>query len=85
LRREGGIPIVALPSHQRDKVERANDVIPFTESGNVILPKQADWLSDLLSEVSAFPMGAHDDQVDTLIYGVADILEQKATYNIRAL
>jgi len=32
------------------------------------------WLSDLIGELSAFPNGKHDDQVDVLIDAVADIL-----------
>jgi hypothetical protein len=32
----------------------------------VLLPEAAPWLADFLDEVSAFPAGAHDDQVDAL-------------------
>jgi len=30
----------------------------------VFLPRQADWLADYLSELLAFPLARHDDQVD---------------------
>lgn len=48
----------------RGKVERAQAVAPFIEAGNIWIPAEASWLSDFLSEIEAFPNGAHDDQVD---------------------
>lgn len=64
LRREG----VAVVPVQRnnDKISRAHDASPFIESGNVLLPIDATWLSDLLAEASSFPGGAHDDQLDPM-------------------
>lgn len=44
------------------KVVRAQAVTPLIEAGNVWLPKNASWLSDLMDEVSTFPAGKHDDQ-----------------------
>lgn len=64
LRREG-VPCIAV-QRNRDKVSRGHDAAPFIESGNVYLPQDASWLSDFLSEVTAFPGGAHDDQVDPM-------------------
>jgi predicted phage terminase large subunit-like protein len=64
LRREG-FPIMAV-QRNNDKISRAYDAAPFVESGNVALPEDAPWLSDLLAEVSAFPAGAHDDQLDPM-------------------
>jgi hypothetical protein len=34
-------------------------------TGKVYFPKQAEWLDDLVMEMSMFPVG-HDDQVDAL-------------------
>lgn len=64
IRREG-IPIVAIQRH-KDKISRGYDAAPFIESGNLLLPQDAPWLSDLLSEISVFPNGAHDDQMDPM-------------------
>jgi len=64
LRREG-IPVVPV-QRNRDKISRAHDAAPFIESGNVVLPHDAPWLSDFLAEVAAFPAGAHDDQLDPM-------------------
>lgn len=68
LRREG-VPVFAI-QRSRDKVSRAHDEAPFIESGNVLLPVDAPWLSDFLSEVTSFPGAAHDDQVDAMLDGV---------------
>lgn len=77
LRREG-IPILPVQRHA-DKFSRGNDAAPFVESGNVLLPQDAPWLSDWLSEYEAFPTGMHDDQMDpffdavTLVQQVPDV------------
>lgn len=71
LRREG-IPIIPI-QRTKDKISRAHDTAPFIESGNVLLPIDAPWLSDFLSESSAFPGGAHDDQLDPMFDAVKSI------------
>jgi len=71
LRREG-VPIIPIP-RSRDKVSRAHDGAPFMESGNVLLPETAPWLSDLLSEIASFPSGAHDDQIDPMLDAIRDV------------
>jgi hypothetical protein len=35
------------------------------ENGFVHLPKEAAWLPEYLHELTAFPKGKHDDQVDS--------------------
>ena len=72
LKREG-IPMLAI-QRDRDKVTRAYDAAPMIESGNVLLPRDAPWLSDLLAEATVFPNGQHDDQLDPLFDAVADML-----------
>lgn len=64
LRREG-VPIIPQ-QRDRDKISRGNDAAPFIESGNVLLPIDAPWLSDFLAESEKFPAGAHDDQLDPM-------------------
>ena len=71
LRREG-IPILPV-QRNRDKVSRAHDGAPFMESGNVFLPESAPWLSDFLGEVTSFPFGAHDDQIDPMLDAIRDV------------
>lgn len=71
LRREG-IPITPV-QRNNDKLSRAHDAAPFIESGNVLLPQDAPWLSDFLSEASSFPGGAHDDQLDPMFDAIKTV------------
>jgi predicted phage terminase large subunit-like protein len=71
LRREG-IPVLPIP-RDKDKLSRAHDGAPFMESGNVIVPEAAPWLSDFLSELTAFPSGAHDDQIDPMLDAIREV------------
>lgn len=74
LQREG-IPVKGIQRGAgQDKVSRAMDVAPSIEAGQVLLPEGASWLSDLLAEMSAFPLGGHDDQVDPLCDAIAEIV-----------
>lgn len=70
-----GIPIIGI-QRSVDKITRAMDAIPLIQSGNVLLPRNAAWLSDYLSEFAAFPNGNHDDQVDPTMDALAGILNQ---------
>ena len=48
-----------------DKEARLLVQAPKIEAGQVLLPKDAPWLADYLSELLAFPNARHDDQVDS--------------------
>ena len=50
----------------KDKVSRASTASVFYEGGRVYHPKGVSWLQEWEDELLMFPMGAHDDQVDTL-------------------
>ncbi|GMO33849.1 MAG: phage terminase large subunit [Termitinemataceae bacterium] len=52
-----------------DKVVRATPLEPIFKAGNVHVPADAPWLHDWIAELSAFPSGTHDDQVDNLSAG----------------
>jgi len=71
LRREG-VPVIPV-QRDKDKISRAHDAAPFIESGNVLLPIDAPWLSDLLTEASSFPGGAHDDQLDPMFDAIKTV------------
>jgi predicted phage terminase large subunit-like protein len=79
LRREG-IPVVPV-QRSKDKISRGYDAAPFIESGNVALPEDAPWLSDFLAEVSSFPAGAHDDQLDPLFDAINLVQRMPAVKN----
>lgn len=72
LRREG-IPVKDI-QRDKDKITRALDVGPLIESGNVLLPERAPWLSEYLAEFTQFPNATHDDQVDPTMDALTDIL-----------
>ena len=82
LKREG-IPMLAI-QRDRDKVTRAYDAAPLIESGNVLLPRDAPWLSAFLSETSSFPLGAHDDMVDPMMDAVTDMLNAPSMAVVRS-
>jgi predicted phage terminase large subunit-like protein len=72
LKREG-CPVISIPRGV-DKLTRAMDSAPFVQAGQVLLPQEAPWLSEFLSEAAAFPKGAHDDQLDPMMDAITDIL-----------
>lgn len=49
----------------KDKVSRASTAAVLYEAGRVYHPRIASWLGDWEDELLIFPMGAHDDMVDT--------------------
>lgn len=52
-------------SEAGDKPSKARSFQGRMSTGKVYFPKRAEWLDDLIMEMSMFPVG-HDDQVDTL-------------------
>src|SRR5271155_5153841 len=58
-----------------DKVMRLPAQTATIENGFVFLPDEAPWLADYLAEMTAFPAGRHDDQVDS----TAQMLRMKRT------
>ncbi len=64
LQRNTRIPVLPVKV-DRDKVARAYAATPMIEAGKVFLPENAPWLFDYIEELSAFPNGEYDDQVDS--------------------
>lgn len=64
LRRSTNIPIIAIPP-KGSKVARAEAVTPQFAANLVLLPESAPWLEDWIDEHLRFPVGTHDDFVDT--------------------
>src|SRR5467141_184278 len=48
-----------------DKIMRMNAQTTMIESGFVYIPETAPWLAEYLHEMTVFPKGKHDDQVDS--------------------
>jgi len=54
-----------------DKIMRLHAQTATIENGFVWLPEAAHWLADYLGELAAFPMGRHDDHVDSTAQALA--------------
>jgi predicted phage terminase large subunit-like protein len=63
--RNMGIPVAEYtPSRGNDKIVRANAVADLFSSGKVWAP-DTRWAREVIEEIAAFPVGEHDDYVDT--------------------
>lgn len=78
LRRER-LPILPV-QRNKDKITRGYDAAPFVEAGNVLLPQDAPWLSDFLSESNSFPGGTNDDQLDPM-FDAIDVIQKSGAVN----
>ena len=48
-----------------DKIMRLHAQTAMIENGFVSIPQSAPWLAEYLHEMTVFPNGKHDDQVDS--------------------
>jgi predicted phage terminase large subunit-like protein len=48
-----------------DKIMRMHAQTAMIENGFVFIPQNAPWLAEYLHEMTVFPNGKHDDQVDS--------------------
>ncbi len=62
----------------KDKVTRALPLSARMESGDVFFLADSYWLPEVERELMTFPVGAHDDIVDTLSYGVMMLQERRS-------
>jgi predicted phage terminase large subunit-like protein len=58
--------VLSMPPH-KDKVCRAAQQTPKLENGTVYLPANAPWRPAFDAEVTSFPFGKHDDQIDSVM------------------
>ncbi len=75
-RSQAGVPRPIAIRPEGDKLMRLAAQTPLIEAGQVILPRQAPWLEEFLTELLAFPNSTHDDQVDS----VSQLLKWVAEY-----
>jgi len=54
-----------------DKIMRLHAQTATIENGFVHLPREAHWLADYLHELTVFPNGRYDDQVDSTSQALA--------------
>lgn len=55
------------------KIARSRSTSPQIEAGNVFLPKGQKWADECVEEHASFPLGKHDDRVDALSQGLAEL------------
>jgi predicted phage terminase large subunit-like protein len=60
-----GLYAVTRYQPQSDKVMRMHAQTAMIENGFIHLPSAAPWLAQYLHEITTFPNGRHDDQVDS--------------------
>ena len=60
-----GLHAVTRYRPQSDKVMRMHAQTAMIENGFVHLPEAAPWLAQYVAELTTFPNGKHDDQVDS--------------------
>jgi len=60
-----GLHAVTRYRPQSDKIMRMHAQTAMIENGFVYLPEAAPWLAPYLAELTTFPNGKHDDQVDS--------------------
>ncbi|MDQ7002968.1 MAG: phage terminase large subunit, partial [Ghiorsea sp.] len=65
LKGETSHPIIAIKP-DGDKESRANAITSLFEAGRVFFPYDTPWLKALEAELFMFPLGKHDDQVDSI-------------------
>lgn len=65
--------VVETTPETGDKATRAAPFAAQVEAGNVRMLKSAAWNRELLGEMSVFPAGKHDDQVDALSRAFAKV------------
>ncbi len=67
-----GLPVRPVRA-EKDKVSRALPATARMEQGRVWFPPMSTpWMPEIEEELLAFPVGRHDDFVDTLAYAVAE-------------
>ncbi len=70
-------PLPRLNRPNTDKVARLLRHLPLIEDGRLHLPTDAPWLANYEAELLGFPVGRHDDQVDSTTQAL-DYLVQDA-------
>lgn len=74
---QAGVANVRRVAVTDDKIMRLHAQAGAIENGFVHLPRAAHWLDDYLSELTVFPRGRHDDQVDSTSQALAYLTAMK--------
>jgi predicted phage terminase large subunit-like protein len=65
--RSMGMPVSEFtPSRGNDKISRVNSISDLFASGIVWAPTDRRWAQEVITECAEFPVGVHDDMVDSV-------------------
>jgi predicted phage terminase large subunit-like protein len=78
------LPIVPVKVDS-DKRARAEAVTPLFEAGRIFVPESAPWLDTYIDELAAFPVGTHDDAVDSTTQALNYLRGDSGAYTILEL
>jgi predicted phage terminase large subunit-like protein len=81
---QDGCSLVKAATPVGDKVMRLHAQTAAIENGFVSLPREAPWLAEYVHELTTFPRGKHDDQVDATSQALAWIQESRRTMKFSA-
>lgn len=84
IKTQASIPVAGIP-RDKDKYTRLMDVLGYIESGYIVLPEDAPWVNDFVSECEAFSADdshMYDDQVDPMMDAINDLLASNNTTSI---
>lgn len=73
-----GVNAIELESTTDSKITRVNAVSPIVEAKRVILLEDM-WNTLFIDECTSFPLGSHDDMLDTMCYAITKLLLKKRT------
>jgi len=75
IKSEAVIPVFPI-QRNKDKYTRVLDIQGSIEAGYVVIPEDADWVSDFIAECESFTADdthAHDDQIDPMCDAIVDM------------
>jgi predicted phage terminase large subunit-like protein len=81
MARRKGLPIRNLKA-DKSKVARAIPAAAGLEAGKIYFRQGATWLNDFEKELTSFPTGQHDDQVDVLAYAARFGIVRKTKWSV---
>ena len=84
LRQEGDISVRGIVPKD-DKATRLLSVSHLIEGGQIAVPADAPWIAGFQREITVFPSGKHDDQVDSMTQFLNWLAEPKIAPRIRWL
>jgi predicted phage terminase large subunit-like protein len=79
LRASTSLPIIPLTATD-SKIARATTVTGLFEAGRVKFPTRSPWVDEAISELLRFPVGAHDDIVDAIVWAL--LMAQRAVNQV---